>query len=136
MDIPDFYNVHSVYLLNNNGGSALLKTVILKKLLILNSPAQTLLHFTLILIFCPGRQRIIGAIKTVDKILQFPLIPRFPAAQGAFETAPTFMHLPVFPRHSPGRHGNDRRFGLYMAAPSIPSSHRSSIKDAADLIPE
>jgi hypothetical protein len=111
----------------------LLQTSTLKKLVILNSPAQTLLHFLVNPIFCPGRQRVIGAIITRDKLLQFTLISRFPAAQGA---APTFMHLPVFPLHSPSRHGDNCRFGLYITASPRPSSHKSSMKDVVDMIPE
>ena len=110
-----------------------MQTSTLKKLVILNSPAQTVLHFPVILIFCPGRQRVIGVIIIFDKILQFTLLTLFPVAQIA---APTFMHLPVFPLHSPGRHGDNSRFGLYIAGSPTPSPHKSSVKAVVDLIPD
>ena len=133
MVIPEHCNKHSVSFLKINGYYALLQTSTLKTPVILNSPAQTLLYFPVSLIFCPGRQRVIGTIITFDKILQFTLIVRFPATQGA---APIFIHFAVFPLHSPGRHGDNRRFGLGIAASPTPCFHKSSMTELVLLAPE
>lgn len=102
----------------------------------MNSPAQTLVHLPLSLIFRPSRQSLIDVIITFDKILQFPLIPRCPAAQGTFVAAPILMHLSIFLRHFPGQHGGARRFGLYIAVTPITPSRRSSVKKAVELLSE